>query len=182
MDLTYKWVERGKHASVMPEGKFFGTLETTNLINNAGLTEDYSRLNLQRDNPDKATKARVKDPLFAFLQSFLIPGMGQAYNEQYVKAASQFALATVSMTLFIKGIEDDYETFGGYYVDPDGDTDAGTAGCLIYGVTWLWSIIDAPYNAYLINKENQLYGNRIKVDIDSIVSRDRSGIILAFRW
>ena len=85
-----------------------------------------------------------KSPGTAFILSLLVMGTGQAYNDQLVKGGLMFGGGVASATAVLTSA---------YDCDDDSD-DCGlyNAGLVGFFGFWLWSILDAPYNAYAINR------------------------------
>ncbi len=125
----------------------------------------------------------------AFVSSFLIVGGGQVYNGHYKKAGTffgGFALGALSLYLGYDQYEEGYALLGEYYRftdEYDETTTLVAGGCLLMGGCWLLSMIDAVGAANEINREyQQSISNRVDFRINPIISHDRSGAILAFRW
>jgi hypothetical protein len=88
-----------------------------------------------------------KNPGTAFLWSFLIPGLGQYYNDQDAKGFLMILIHAASIAGIIASeSEDELATF-----------------VLLGGVNSFWSMIDAPISARMINREKGLCLN-IKID------------------
>lgn len=83
-----------------------------------------------------STNMEYKNPTTAWLYSFLIPGGGQVYNGEWMKAGIMFGLYTGSLInlLFISW-------------------PIGAVGML---GTMIWTQIDAPVSAKKLNKQNNL--------------------------
>lgn len=130
--------------------------------------------------PTKAAKEE-KSPGLAFALSFLMPGVGQHYNGQYVKGAIQNVLYVGGWILVLTagmGWQEEETYISGYWVEQgywdswgdwvdtsywvDGYYDSYEVwgytswfyiGLGIAGATALWSMIDAPLSAVAINKK-----------------------------
>ena len=98
--------------------------------------------NLQRDNlPGK------KSPWLAGILSTFIPGSGQIYNGQWIKASIQWALLAGSIYLMIYDVNFD---------DDSGEIPPATwVGISTGAATWLWSVLDAVFSANKINDERK---------------------------
>ena len=106
--------------------------------------ERISRMT-RESRPGQSMNGReVKSPGGAFLLSFLVPGAGQAYNGQYVKAGVQFLITTVGTLWLIDTWEDCWE-YDQFCVD------WGIAAVLGFGGRF-WSWVDAPASANAINR------------------------------
>ena len=130
--------------------------------------------------PSMQVKVGQKNPTVAFVLSFIIVGGGQFYNEQYDKGMLMFLGGMVSTLVFFNTVDDDYTNAYGDLIDPNNDDMIGFFGCLIGGSLWLWSLIDAVYAAKQINLQNQPYTSHLEVN--PMVSPDRSGAVIAVRW
>lgn len=123
--------------------------------------EDITRITkepLKEEPPKKVEIKGEKSPVAAFLLSFLVPGLGQAYNEEPLKGLCQLVLyAGGLVTVFIAGTEEvsyivDTPDYYYYYYEtiltPWFWVGLGTAT-----FASLWSMIDAPLSASRINRE-----------------------------
>jgi len=140
--------------------------------------------------PIKAAKEE-KSPGLAFALSFLMPGVGQHYNGQYIKGVIQNVLYVGGWVLvlaagqgwvegehyWIEGywVDQGYWDVYGYWVDTSYWVDGYDDHDEIWGLTsWfyiglgisvatsLWSMIDAPLSAAKINKKSQ---QRLSFDV-----------------
>jgi len=108
--------------------------------------------NYQDQQPtQRASGYRHLYPGLSFGLSFLYPGIGQFYNGQVGKGVVMTVLATGSLVTMI-GVAGS--------VDVNSDTSDGQAiavgaAALVYTVTWIWGMIDAPISAGAINRRNQ---------------------------
>ncbi len=124
----------------------------------------------------------------AMALSFFIIGSGQIYNGQALKGVGQFGLAVVGYTYMRSGSGDDYY-FDDYYLGKgDGNNAKFAIGLVLWGGTWIWSIVDAGMTASRINKENQ-YGHLIELGddrfafgVDPVVQPNRLGTMLTFHF
>lgn len=86
-----------------------------------------------------------KSPVLAGVLSLFLPGTGQAYNGQWIKAGIQWTLLAGSLYMAVADVN----------FESDGEPlpPLSIAGIAVGGATWLWSVIDAPVSANQINKE-----------------------------
>ena len=128
--------------------------------------------------------ANKKNPWIAGGLSVLIPGAGQAYNDQLGKGALYLGTAVVGLALWISGLEDDYYTIYGRRFDPDGDRWKVFVGGMLWPVAYGFSVDDAYSSAKKINEQNQqpshghlieLGGNRATLGVDPVVSHKNLG-------
>ena len=89
-----------------------------------------------------------KNPALAFGCSFLIPGMGQMYNEEVGSGITLFLLSTAGTIAYLIGFDSD-------------SPDVGVPGFLLAAGSWLYSVIDAPISANKITKESRLKALRL---------------------
>ena len=146
-------------------------------------------------------KAKVKKPWLASGLSFLIPGAGQFYNDQYEKGLPQLGVALVGAGLVWWGLRDNWETHDSYerksslnplqWVDEDGDDWTVFVGAPLWLASSMWSVIDANLSAHRINREGQqpefghlleLGGDRATLGIDPVVQRTGSGARLVLHF
>jgi len=134
-------------------------------------------------SPAPQTSARRKSPGLAWLLSFVYPGVGQMYNQQWAKGGVMIGMATagnvVMLSSFSTCFED--EIFDDYYYTRLHQARVGTnsdflaasqadfhtedevdEACALVAVgglvslgTWIWSMIDAPIAAGKINRRNR---------------------------
>lgn len=88
-----------------------------------------------------------KSPVLAGILSTLLPGTGQAYNGQWIKAAVQWTLITGSIYLTVIDINFDSES--------QKLPATSVVGISIGAATWIWSVIDAVISANQINNERR---------------------------
>lgn len=130
------------------------------------------------------TFSERKSPALSFVLSFLIPGLGQFYNGEYVKGGIQTGayVAGVGMMLMWGRASSysaepytDYSYYGSYtyyrYYDEDYTTAWMYIGAGVAAGSWIWSMIDAPTSANRINDEydNGGYGHMIEMRSDQYV-------------
>ncbi|HUL44000.1 MAG TPA: DUF5683 domain-containing protein [Bacteroidota bacterium] len=128
--------------------------------------------------------AERKSPTAAFILSFLVPGMGQFYNGQYLKGGIQTGafVAGIGVMLawgransYSSEPYTDYSYYGTYTYYHTWDEDYTTAwmyiGAGVAVSSWIWSMIDAPISANHINDEhfNNSYGHMIEMGSDRYV-------------
>ncbi len=135
--------------------------------------------------------ANKKNPWIAFGLSLLIPGAGQAYNDQLGKGAIQLGTVIVGFGFLSSAAEDDYRNMYGRWVDPDDDNGKAVLGVVLFFGGYIWSIIDAPKSANSINQQNQqpsyghlieLGGSRTTLGIDPVVSHKNLGTRLTLHF
>ena len=139
-------------------------------------------------------KAKQKEPWLAFALSFVLPGTGQFYNDQYTKGALQLGAVMAGAGLVFVGVQDNYKAWDGPWIDPDQDNNRiGVPGGILWACTHLWSIIDAPLSAIRINEQSQqpepayghlleFDGDRVTLGADPVVWPDRSGAKLTLHF
>lgn len=110
-----------------------------------------------------------KSPVFAGILSLFLPGSGQIYNGQWIKAGIQWALLAGSVYLAVYNINFDAE-----YTTMPGTT---VAGLVTGGAVWLWSVIDAYISSANINKERRAkyYSGELKFTDGKITLNLNSG-------
>ena len=118
-------------------------------------------------------KVKPKEPWLAFALSFVLPGTGQFYNDQYTKGAVQLGAVMAGVGLVFVGVEDNYKAWDGPWIDPDQDNNQiGVPGGILWACTHLWSVIDAPLSAIRINEQSQqpdpTYGHLLEFDSDRV--------------
>lgn len=103
---------------------------------------------VQRQNQVAIYKLQ-KSAWLAFGLSVLYPGLGQLYNGEYGKAFLMAGLETLGLAAFY---------YGASSTDFDGKSDNDTAGTIaltgvfVCGAVYIWSLIDAPVSANIINR------------------------------
>ena len=135
--------------------------------------------------------AKKKNPWIAGGLSLLIPGAGQAYNNQPGKGAIQLGAVIVGFGLLISAAEDNYNTIRGGLIDPDDDDGKAVLGILLWFGGHIWSVVDAPISANSINQQNQqpsyghlieLRGSRTTLGVDPVVSHKNMGTRLTLHF
>lgn len=81
-----------------------------------------------------------KNPWISGIGSFLIPGLGQVYNGEYLKGALFFGGFIASYALVMAGAS--------------GEPELAAIGGLVLSGVWLWNVIDAPLSSKRINAQN----------------------------
>lgn len=99
---------------------------------------------------DKRAEKNYKSPWLAFFLSYIFPGGGQWYNGDYTKALIMEGLVAIGLGAFIAAaMSTNFDSENNTeYIDALGYT-----GAIVGGSAWLWSIIDAPISANIINDE-----------------------------
>ena len=98
---------------------------------------------------------KMKEPWLACGLSILIPGAGQFYNGQYKKGVIQLGAALAGSGLIVHGVRDNYEDISGDWIDPKSNDGTAVFGGFLWLGGLLWSAIDAPISANLINRQNR---------------------------
>ncbi len=131
--------------------------------------EGFDEATGSRKTPIPRQPGPRKQPVLAAGMSFLVPGAGQFYNEQWIKGIANIVIAGVGLGLIIENfskVEQYYEepwTYYGYR----GNIPPFFAGVGIYGLNLIWAVVDAPLSAAHINKArgyaglDSSYGNRL---------------------
>lgn len=93
--------------------------------------------------PTGDSYAKEKEPVLSWaLSFFLLPGLGQFYNEEYGKGAIMLGVSVVSVAVM-------------FDEDESGDpTSLANAGLFVYIADWVWSWVDAPISSNRINSES----------------------------
>jgi hypothetical protein len=119
-----------------------------------------------------------KHPGYAMLFSFLMPGLGQFYNGEYLKGIVQQSMVlggiTLALTAGLNHDSEDFELFTEWFI----------VGEFLVGAGYFFSIIDAPISANRINREHQSrYGHLIEINssnnvlgMDFLTTRNRIGV------
>jgi len=110
-------------------------------------TAQGARAGSSESSTQNANEYRHKSPAAAFWLSFLYPGIGQFYNGQIGKGITMSVLATSSLVALGIVSSSDYW----------GDTEIAVAGvsAIVYVGTYIWTLIDAPVSAAVMNRRNQ---------------------------
>jgi hypothetical protein len=110
---------------------------------------DVEKMTKETSTDAKELKVRSeKSPVLALGLSLLVPGGGQYYNGQSVKGAMMTVVAA-----------------GGAVVMVTGDHHEAPYGLLVYAVAAVWSLIDAPIAANLMNQEREnSYGHLLELN------------------
>ena len=118
-----------------------------------------------------ALKKGEKNPGAAVALSLFIPGAGQAYNEEFDKAAVHFVVALVSLAIVR---------------NPRVDDDAAGFGALIYLGNWIYCMVDAHKSAHRINAERRNNPRSAIIDdrlfLEPYSSRETGGAMLSLRF
>ena len=114
---------------------------------------------------------KMKEPWLACGLSILIPGAGQFYNGQYKKGVTQLGSALAGSGLIFLAVRDNFEDISGDRVDPKGNDGTAVFGGFLWLGGLLWSAIDAPISANMINRQSQHSSpsHLFKVDYDRAV-------------
>lgn len=100
-------------------------------------------------------EASYKSPWLAFGLSLLYPGLGQLYNAEYGKALLMAGLGTAGLGLTMAAVAS---------TNFDSESNPSYIGVMLYsgltiwGISYFWSIIDAPISASNINERNKNFG------------------------
>ena len=150
-------------------------------VNVQKLRYNFSSLNLNQQKPDAESilfsisdeTPSKKSPWLAFGLSLFYPGLGQLYNAEYVKALILGGLGTVGLGLaMLAAMSTDYDSES----NPDYIAVMGYTGAVIFGGTYIWSLIDAPISASNINERNRKLGITIfSAEDEKFAVRLRSG-------
>lgn len=123
--------------------------------------------------------------------SLIIPGLGQFYNDQFLKGLGHFAITIAGVVLYIEAVEDDlsgipvtgqdhrgffieYQTFD---IEEDNYLKAVSFGIAI-GIR-LYSVTDAVLTAKRINKQNL---QRAGFSAAPLITPNQSGMVVTYRW
>lgn len=135
--------------------------------------------------------AKKKNPWIAGGLSLLIPGAGQAYNDQVKEGLVYFGGVIIGIGLMYAAAEDDYRNFRGHTVDPDDDNFIGATGSICFGLNYAGSVVDAYSSANKINEQNQqpsyghlieIGGSRTTLGVDPVVSHKNMGTRLTLHF
>ena len=114
----------------------------------------------RRDDGESSYQAagpKRKKPVVAWLMSFLVPGLGQYYNggsENITKGVIQEVLYLGGVIVaYTVGITTTTHTYGYYSYTTTEVNAAYGGGMLVAGISYVWSMIDAPLSAKAINRE-----------------------------
>lgn len=122
-----------------------------------------------------------KSPGAAVALSLLVPGAGQAYNEEYDMAAVHFVVGVVTFAMVQGGLEDNVGS-----IDRDGDDGAAGFAALIYLGNWIYSMVDAHKSAHRINTERRNNPQAAIIDdrafLEPYSSRKERGAMLSLRF
>ena len=131
-----------------------------------------------------------KNPWIAGGLSLLIPGAGQAYNDQVREGLAYFGGVIIGIGFMYAANEDDY-SFRGHTVDPDDDNFIGVAGSICFSLSYVGSVTDAYSSAKKINEQNQqpshghlieLRGSQATLGVDPVVSHRNLGTRLTLHF
>jgi len=102
---------------------------------------------------DKDENVSRKSPWVAFGLSFLFPGLGQLYNEEYGKAILMGSLGAIGLgAVALAAASTNFDSES----NPDYIGVILYSGIAVYGGVYIWSMIDAPISASNINERNRL--------------------------
>lgn len=119
-------------------------------VNSVDMGQKMFRPQAYRESQMFNTPHTQKDPFVAFGLSLLILGLGQHYNEEHF-AGLAFEGIGIGCGLVM--------------LNEKSDQDTKQIAGLILGLTWAWSIIDAPVSANRINRQGR-YALSIQPDKD----------------
>ena len=125
----------------------------------------FSSQNLLSDSSSKIKKISSDDfpgkksPVLAGILSLFLPGTGQIYNGQWIKAGIQWIMLAGSLYLAIYDINFDEE----YSTMPA----TTLTGLITGGAVWLWSVIDAYISSVNINKERKSKFNSRRLSLNN---------------
>ena len=121
--------------------------------------------------PGRPMGEKMKEPWLACALSILMPGAGQFYNGQKKKGVIQLGAALAGSGLIFLGVRDNYEEVSGGWADPKGNDGTAVFGGFLWLGGLLWSAIDAPISAHMINRQGQRSSpsHLFKVDFDRAV-------------
>ena len=134
--------------------------------------------------------AKKKNPWIAGGLSLLIPGAGQAYNDQLGKGAIYLGTVIVGFALLSSAVEDNYKIYG-RLIDPDDDDRKAALGIPLWLGGHTWSVVDAYLSANKINEQNQqpsyghlieIGGSRTTLGVDPVVSHKNLGTRLTLHF
>jgi hypothetical protein len=114
-----------------------------------------------------------KSSWLAFGLSLLYPGLGQFYNGEYDKSLLMGGIATLGLSLVtLAAISTNYDSES----NPEYLNVILYSGVVVFGGTYIWSLVDAPISASNINERNRKFGITIFSTEDEIFAlRLRSG-------
>ena len=110
-----------------------------------------------------------KNPGLAIGLSFLMPGLGQIYNEQYGDGVGFFLLHTASWTTFVVGTA----------MEEDGLALGGLGAVAVFT---LGSVIHAGVSANRINRELHGSTSGRRYSFDPVTGKNRFGAIMRLRF
>ena len=171
------------------------------LSNSAMATESQPEFNLSEKlfyeqvatNPQPISVVVInqKSPLLAGTMSLIIPGLGQFYNDQFLKGLIHLSITISGVALYIAAEEDDLSDFpvftktqrGGYIKYETIDVDEDNYLKLIsFGLAigiHLYSTVDAVLTAKRINKQNL---QRAGISAVPLITPNQSGMVFICRW
>ena len=127
-----------------------------------------------------------KSVYLAMAFSSVFIGGGQFYNGQPVKGIIQLGLGATGVALWAtsggRSVSFDYLGYSG------GSTARYTAGLVLWGGSWLWSVIDAGLSADKINKGNEyghlieLHDDRFTLGVDPVAQPNNLGTMLTLHF
>ena len=133
-----------------------------------------------------------KSVYLAMAFSSVFIGGGQFYNGQPVKGIIQLGLGATGVALWAtsggRSFSSSFSYYGYSASASGGSTARYTAGLVLWGGSWLWSIVDAGLSANKINQENEyghlieLQDNRVTLGIDPVVQPNSLGTMLTLHF
>ena len=140
-------------------------------------------------NVSKITRQKIttrKEPALSCMLSIIIPGAGQVYNEEYNKGLFYFLGSSIGIGIAVSAMRRDI--FGQYHII-EGKEDIATAGALLWFLSHIVSIVDAPVSAHRINKKNEQHAHLIQLDrkqltigLDPIISNQGLGGTISLQF
>ncbi|MDE0299281.1 MAG: hypothetical protein OXN17_11655 [Candidatus Poribacteria bacterium] len=120
-------------------------------------------------NPPLFALSGEKNPGLAVGLSFLMPGLGQAYNEQYADGVGFFLLHTASWTTFVVGTA----------LEEDGVALGGLGAAIVFSIG---SAIHAGVSANRINRELHGATSGRRFGFNPVTGKNRFGAIVRLRF
>ncbi len=134
-----------------------------------------------------------KNPWLSGICSFVVPGLGQFYNEQPKKGLLHLTLTLSGYVAIALALEDNvtitgvpifektsqesgYIRYESYRFDKDNDNIIGYLGFAVSTITRIWSTIDAPIVSNRINKQRQ------NLSVAPTITFLASGVKVVYQW